>query len=124
MGYWNCRFPQSIMRFEIVTIFPEIFRGVFEFGIIRRAVEAGLIEINVHDLRDFTYDRHRMVDDRPCGGGAGMVMKPEPFFRAIEALTHEGERQGEAGRVILLTPQGRLFKQAIAEELAQEKRVI
>ena len=77
-----------IMRFDIITIFPEIFRGVFEFGIIRRAVEAGLIEIKIHDLRDYTHDRHRQVDDRPFGGGAGMVMKPEPLFRAVEAITH------------------------------------
>jgi tRNA (guanine37-N1)-methyltransferase len=79
------------MRFDIVTIFPEIFRGVFEFGIIRRAVEAGLIEIKVHDLRDYTYDRRRQVDDRPFGGGAGMVMKPEPLFRAVEAITHRAK---------------------------------
>src|SRR5262245_36276383 len=117
------------MRFDIVTIFPEIFRGPFDFGIVARAIAAGLVEIAIHDLRDFTSDRHRMVDDRPFGGGAGMVMKPEPFFRAIEALKEEalreeGERQGEGARVVLLTPQGRLFKQAIAEELAQERRVI
>lgn len=108
------------MKFELLTIFPEIFRGVFEFGIIRRAVEAGLVEIGIHDLRDFTYDRHRQVDDRPFGGGAGMVMKPEPFFRAVEALTHKSAET----RVVLLTPQGRLFKQAIAEELSREKRLL
>ena len=108
------------MKFELLTIFPEIFREVFHFGIIRRAVEAGLIEIAVHDLRDFTSDRHRMVDDRPFGGGAGMVMKPEPFFRAIEALRHASEET----RVVLLTPQGRLFKQRIAEELSREKRLL
>src|SRR5205085_3050602 len=79
------------LSFDIITIFPEIFRGVFEFGIIRRAVEAGLIEINLHDLRDYTYDRHHQVDDRPFGGGAGMVMKPEPLFRAIEAITYRVE---------------------------------
>jgi tRNA (guanine37-N1)-methyltransferase len=108
------------MRFDVLTIFPEIFRGVFEFGIIRRAVEAGLIDIEIHDLRDFTYDRHHQVDDRPFGGGAGMVMKPEPFFRAVEALRHKAE----ATRVVLLSPQGRLFKQALAEELAQENRLL
>jgi tRNA (guanine37-N1)-methyltransferase len=108
------------MRFDILTIFPEIFRGVFEFGIIRRAVEAKLIEINIHDLRDFTTDRHRMVDDRPFGGGAGMVMKPEPLFRAIEALRHEAPKM----RVVLLSPQGRLFNQQAAEELSQDESVL
>jgi tRNA (guanine37-N1)-methyltransferase len=108
------------MRFDIITIFPEIFRGVFEFGIIRRAVEAGLIQINVHDLRDHTFDRHRQVDDRPFGGGAGMVMKPEPLFRAVEALTREA---GES-TVVMLSPQGRLFTQGVAEELAGRERVV
>jgi tRNA (guanine37-N1)-methyltransferase len=108
------------MRFDIITIFPEIFRGVFEFGIIRRAVEAGLIEIKVHDLRDYTHDRHRQVDDRPFGGGAGMVMKPEPLFRAVEAITH-----GSAGvSTVLLSPQGRLFDQRVAEEFAANERMV
>jgi tRNA (guanine37-N1)-methyltransferase len=107
------------MKFEIITIFPEIFRGVFEFGIIRRAVEAGLLEINLHDLRDFTFDRHHMVDDRPFGGGAGMVMKPEPLFRAIEAVTHGAPQT----RVVLLSPQGRLFNQVVAEELSKLESV-
>src|SRR6185503_13901583 len=100
-----------IMRFDIITIFPEIFRGVFEFGIIRRAVEAGLIEIKIHDLRDYTHDRHHQVDDRPFGGGAGMVMKPEPLFRAIEAIKHKAID----AVVTLMSPQGRLFDQRIAE---------
>ncbi|HXG68090.1 MAG TPA: tRNA (guanosine(37)-N1)-methyltransferase TrmD [Blastocatellia bacterium] len=110
------------MQFDIITIFPEIFRGVFEFGIIRRAVEAGLVSIKLHDLRDYTHDRHRQVDDRPFGGGAGMVMKPEPLFRAIEAVTH-GAREGEA-KVILLSPQGRLFDQAMAWELSRLPRLV
>jgi tRNA (guanine37-N1)-methyltransferase len=108
------------MRFDIVTIFPEIFRGVFEFGIIRRAVEAGLIEINLHDLRDYTFDRHRQVDDRPFGGGAGMVMKPEPLFRAIEAVTHAASDR----TVVMLSPQGRLLTQPVVEELAGRKQVV
>jgi tRNA (guanine37-N1)-methyltransferase len=108
------------MRFDVITIFPEIFRGVFEFGIIRRAVEAKLIEINIHDLRDFTSDRHRMVDDRPFGGGAGMVMKPEPLFRAIEAMTHGTPEMP----VVLLSPQGRLFTQQVAAELSKEEGVL
>lgn len=108
------------MRFDVITIFPEIFSGVFDFGIIRRAVEAGLIEIHIHDLRDYTHDRHRQVDDRPFGGGAGMVMKPEPLFRAVEALTNE---ESEA-RVALLSPQGRLFNQQVADEYSRKRRVI
>ena len=108
------------MKIDIVTIFPEMFREVFAFGIIRRAVEAALLEIAIHDLRDFTSDRHRQVDDRPFGGGAGMVMKPEPFFRAVEALRY----QAEPTRVVLLSPQGRLFTQEVAEELAQEKHLL
>jgi tRNA (guanine37-N1)-methyltransferase len=108
------------MRFDIITIFPEIFHGVFEFGIIRRAVEAGLIEIAIHDLRDHTHDRHRQVDDRPFGGGAGMVMKPEPLFRAVEAITH-GAKDAS---VALLSPQGRLFDQRMAEEFAAKARVV
>src|ERR1700741_4787844 len=94
MAFCSCRLRGSFgrqrtsprsgmaMRFDIIKIFPEIFGTVFDFGIIRRAVEAKLIEISIHDLRDYTYDRHRQVDDRPFGGGAGMVMKPEPLFRA------------------------------------------
>ena len=108
------------MRFDIVTIFPEIFREVFDFGIIRRAREAGLIQVAVHDLRDYTHDRHRQVDDRPFGGGAGMVMKPEPLFRAIEAVTH-GDRQAAT---VLLSPQGRLFNQRVAEEFSLKPKLV
>jgi tRNA (guanine37-N1)-methyltransferase len=109
-----------VLSFEIITIFPELFRGVFEFGIIRRAVEAGLVEISLHDLRDYTYDRHHQVDDRPFGGGAGMVMKPEPLFRAIEAVTH----RATDATVVMLSPQGRLLTQRVAEELAGRKQVV
>jgi tRNA (guanine37-N1)-methyltransferase len=108
------------MRFEIITIFPEIFREVFDFGIIRRAREAGLIEIFIHDLRDYTHDRHRQVDDRPFGGGAGMVMKPGPLFRAIEAVTHGDP----CARAVLLTPQGRLFSQSMAEEFSRQEKLV
>jgi len=108
------------MRFDIVTIFPEIFRGVFDFGIVRRAVESALVEIHLDDLRDYTYDRHRQVDDRPFGGGAGMVLKPEPLFRAVEAITHASR----GARVILLTPQGRRFNQQIAAELAGSAHLV
>src|SRR6185295_11459392 len=109
-----------IMRFDIITIFPEIFRGVFEFGIIRRAVEAGLIQIGINDLRDYTSDRHRQVDDRPFGGGAGMVMKPEPLFRAVEAITNSVPEVG----VALLSPQGRLFSQRVAEEYSRKGHIV
>lgn len=108
------------MRFDIITIFPEIFSSVFDFGIIRRAVEAKLIQINIHDLRDYTYDRHRQVDDRPFGGGAGMVMKPEPLFRAVEAVTNDASQAS----VVLLSPQGRLFDQNLAREYSQKERVV
>src|SRR5215475_9911198 len=74
------------LRFDVVTIFPDFFRGPFDFGIIRRAKEAGLVEINIHDLRAFTKDKHRTVDDRPFGGGEGMVLKPEPIFECIESF--------------------------------------
>ena len=74
------------MKFEIITIFPDFFRGPFDFGIVRRAKETGLVEINIHDLRVFTKDRHRTVDDRPFGGGEGMVLKPEPIFECVEAI--------------------------------------
>ena len=109
------------MTIEIVTIFPEFFRGPFEHGILRRAQQAGLVELRVHDLRQFTDDRHRTVDDRPFGGEEGMVLKPEPLFRAVEHL------QGTAavpGRVILLSAQGRLFRQPVAARLAREPRLI
>jgi tRNA (guanine37-N1)-methyltransferase len=108
------------MRFDIITIFPEIFDSVFDFGIIRRAIEARLIEIRLHDLRDYTHDRHHQVDDRPFGGGAGMVMKPEPLFRSVEAITNDSN----AATVTLLSPQGRLFDQALALEYSLKQNVV
>lgn len=108
------------MRFDIITIFPEIFSSVFDFGIVRRAVEAKLIEISIHDLRDYAYDRHRQVDDRPFGGGAGMVMKPEPLFRAVEAVTSDSPDAS----IVLLSPQGRLFDQNLAREYSLTPGVI
>ena len=80
------------MRFDIVTIFPEFFSGPLDYGIVRRAREARLIETRIHDLRDFTHDRHRTVDDRPFGGGEGMVMKPEPLFEAVESIARQRAR--------------------------------
>jgi tRNA (guanine37-N1)-methyltransferase len=116
------------MKFEIVTIFPEFFRGPLDYGIVRRAREAGIIEISVHDLRDFTTDKHRSVDDRPFGGGEGMVLKPEPLFRCVESLgiTLREERLKRTSRqsVILLSPQGELFTQAVAQAMAEMERVV
>ena len=110
-----------MLKIDILTIFPEFFREVFDFGIIRRARLAGIVEITAHDLRSWATDKHRMVDDRPFGGGDGMVLKPEPIFAAIESLTGTSERTNyPAGtRVVLLTPQGRQFKQTAAKELVE-----
>jgi len=110
------------LKVDILTIFPEFFGQVIEFGIIRRARLAEIVEINVHDIRKFTTDKHRMVDDRPFGGGDGMVLKPEPIFAAIESLlgTSEKENYPSGSRVVLLTPQGRQLKQSVAKELADE----
>ncbi len=111
-----------MLKIDVLTIFPEFFREVFDFGIIRRAKEAEIVEIKVHDIREYTLDKHRKVDDRPFGGGDGMVLTPEPIFRAIENLTGTSGRENyPAGtRVILLSPQGRVFKQAVAKEFIEE----
>ncbi|MCG3161141.1 MAG: tRNA (guanine-N(1)-)-methyltransferase [Acidobacteria bacterium] len=110
------------MRFDLLTIFPEFFAGPFDFGIIKRARQQGIIEIVVHDLRSFTFDKHHIVDDRPFGGGDGMVMKPEPIFRAVESLLGEDPARADQKRagVILLSPQGRMFNQAEARRFADE----
>jgi tRNA (guanine37-N1)-methyltransferase len=112
------------MRIDVLTIFPEFFGQVFDFGIIRRAKLAEIVEINVHDIREYSTDKHRMVDDRPFGGGDGMVLKPEPIFAAIESLVGTSDRSGYpvGTRVVLLTPQGRPLKQPIAKELADETK--
>jgi tRNA (guanine37-N1)-methyltransferase len=103
--------------FHVLTIFPGFFRGPFEHGVIERARRAGLIEIRVHDLRDWTSDRHRTVDDRPFGGGEGMVLKPEPIFEAVEAIWPERKGPGDPRRlVVLLSAQGRRFDQAMARQ--------
>ena len=115
------------MRFEIVTIFPGFFASFFENGILRRALAEGLVEVGVHDLRAFTHDRHRTVDDRPFGGGEGMVLKPQPIADALAAMGIEAKaaRQEKPGmRVILLSAQGRRFTQALARELAGLDRVV
>jgi tRNA (guanine37-N1)-methyltransferase len=111
-----------VLRFDIITIFPEFFRGAFDYGIIRRAQSSGLVDIKAHDLRGWTEDRHRQVDDRPFGGGDGMVLKPEPIFAAVESLTGAGANDSypQGTRVVLLSPQGRVLTQGLAAELAQE----
>ncbi|MGA9996622.1 MAG: tRNA (guanosine(37)-N1)-methyltransferase TrmD [Pyrinomonadaceae bacterium] len=108
------------MKFDIITIFPEFFGAVFDYGIVRRARAAGLVEISAHDLREWTTDKHRQVDDRPFGGGDGMVLKPEPIFAAVENLTGASERASYAAetRVVLLSPQGRTLTQTLAQEFA------
>jgi tRNA (guanine37-N1)-methyltransferase len=110
-----------MLRFDIITIFPEFFREIFDHGIIRRAKAAGLVEIVAHDLRAWTDDKHHVVDDRPFGGGDGMVLKPEPIFAAVGELTGSSRREDfqPDTRVVLLSPQGRVFSHTLAEELAR-----
>jgi tRNA (guanine37-N1)-methyltransferase len=109
------------MKFDIVTIFPRMFDQPLAEGVVARGVEAGVIDLKVHDLRDFTTDRHRVVDDVPYGGGPGMVMKPEPFFRAAE---HIRATRGEARAVLLTSPQGHRLTQADAARLAGLEHVV
>lgn len=110
------------MKIDVLTIFPEFFGQVFDFGIIRRAKLAGIVEINVHDIREFATDKHSMTDDRPFGGGDGMVMKAEPIFLAVEHLLGTSNRdEYPAGtRVVMLSPQGRPLKQSITKEFADD----
>jgi tRNA (guanine37-N1)-methyltransferase len=119
------------MRFDLITIFPEFFAGPLDHGILRRARESRLAEVHVQDLREFTKDRHRTVDDRPFGGGEGMVLKPEPLFEAVESLLEHG--MGDAARpgavdpktaIVLMSAAGKLFKQETARRFAQLDRII
>lgn len=114
------------MRFDIVTIFPDFFRGPFEFGVVPRAFREGIAEAHTHDLRAFTHDRHRTVDDRPFGGGEGMVLKPAPIFECVESLgvAHKSIRNASRESVILLSAQGKRFTQATARRLAGLERVV
>jgi tRNA (guanine37-N1)-methyltransferase len=109
------------VTFDVITIFPDFFTSILSHGLLKRALAGGQVSIRLHDLRDFTDDRHRTVDDRPFGGGPGMVFKPEPLFRAVETLR---AGSGASFPVILLSPQGRLFRQEIAEALSREVRVV
>ena len=104
------------MKIDVLTLFPAMFAGPLDESIIKRARKAGLLDLKIHNLRDWTHDRHKTVDDRPFGGGPGMLLKPEPIFEAVESL------QREKTKVILLSPAGRKFDQAIARELAAAKR--
>jgi len=116
-----------VMRIDVLTIFPEFFGQVFDFGIIRRAKLAGIVEINIHDIRQFAAGKHKMTDDRPFGGGDGMVMKPEPLFAAVEHVLGTSNRdEYPAGtRVVMLSPQGKPLKQRSAKSIADEaKRLI
>jgi tRNA (guanine37-N1)-methyltransferase len=115
------------MQIHIVTIFPDFFRGPLDYGILRRARETGLVTITVHDLRAFAHDRHRTVDDRPFGGGEGMVLKPEPIFECVEQLgmsTREARLDGRTESIVLLSAQGRRFDQTMANELATFERIV
>lgn len=106
------------MKIDVLTLFPGMFSGPLDESIVKRAREAGLLKLGIHNLRDWTHDRHKTVDDRPFGGGPGMLLKPEPIFEAVEQLA------GEKTKVILLCPQGRKFDQCLARELAQEEHVL
>jgi tRNA (guanine37-N1)-methyltransferase len=115
-----------MLRVDIITIFPDYFREAFDYGIIRRARAAGLVEMKAHDLRSWTSDKHHVVDDRPFGGGDGMVLKPEPIFAAVESLTGARRREDVSRnqRVVLLSPQGKQFTQPIADEFAKCEHVV
>ena len=108
----------AAMKIDVLTLFPGMFPGPLDESIIKRACESGRLRLGIRHLRDFTHDRHRKVDDRPFGGGPGMLMKPEPLFEAVEAL------RGEKTRVILTSPAGRPFRQEIARELAAEEHLL
>lgn len=109
------------MRVDIITLFPSMFKNPFDESMIKRAKEKGILKIKLHDLRQFTHDKHRTVDDAPYGGGAGMVMKPRPLFEAVEKIKEEID---SSSRVILLSPQGRPLNQEKVKELAKEKVLI
>ena len=110
-----------MLRFDIITIFPEFFDEVIDCGILRRARNAGLVEVKAHDLRQWTTDKHHVVDDRPFGGGDGMILKPEPIFAGVEALTGASRKENLPAktRVMLLSAQGEVFSQVLAQDISQ-----
>ena len=111
------------MQFEVFTLLPEVFPPYLESSILQRARQRGLIDVRVHNIRDFTHDRHHTTDDTPYGGGGGMVMKPEPVFEAVESVLELAPGQTPPVPIILLTPQGRVFTQRVAEELSSHARI-
>jgi tRNA (guanine37-N1)-methyltransferase len=112
------------MKFDIVTIFPDFFTGPLDYGIVRRAREAGLVDVRVHDLRAYTHDRHRTVDDRPFGGGEGMLLKPEPLFEAVDSLAAADSVATPRAAVVLLSASGKLFRQDTALRFSQLDQII
>ncbi len=112
------------MRIDILTLFPKMFEDFSSTGIFQRALTNKLIELNIYNIRDYTHDKHHIVDDYPYGGGAGMVMKPDPVFEAVESIREQNTDKNEKLSVILTTPQGRLFSQKAAEELSRYDRLI
>jgi tRNA (guanine37-N1)-methyltransferase len=111
------------MRFEVFTLLPDVFPPYLESSILLRARQRGLLEVHVHNIRDFTHDKHRTTDDIPYGGGGGMVMKPEPVFEAIETTMGVGQLESAACPVVLLTPQGRVFDQDLAQKWSHDERI-
>ncbi|MGD9115593.1 MAG: tRNA (guanosine(37)-N1)-methyltransferase TrmD [Dehalococcoidia bacterium] len=107
------------MRIDVATLFPEMFAGVFELGIMKRAIDRGLVSLGLHNIRDYTHDKHHTADDYPYGGGAGMVLKPEPIFEAVEAIAKKKKTP-----IVLLSPQGRLFTHQVARELAKQPQLV
>jgi tRNA (guanine37-N1)-methyltransferase len=112
------------MHFDILTLFPGLFAGVFEDSIVKRAREAGLVSIALHDIREYATGRHRVTDDTPYGGGGGMIMKPEPIFAAVQAVLATKERERETGPIVLLTPKGRLLTHSVARELSRHTHLL
>ena len=112
------------MRIDILTLFPKMFEALFNTGIFQRAIAKGLVKVNIFNIRDYTHDKHHIVDDYPYGGGAGMVLKPEPIFEAVEQIKKEAATEEEELSIILLTPQGRPFSQTVAQELSHYSHLI
>jgi len=112
------------MQIDILTLFPQMFVEPFSFGIFQRAVDNGLVSLRVHNIRDFTHDKHNVADDYPYGGGSGMVMKPEPIFEAVDSIKTDLKKLAGNVPIVLLSPQGRMFSQQIAQELSQHDNII
>jgi len=120
MVFILCYYISMTNKFHVVTIFPEMLQTYLEFSILKRALKNGMFSVEIHNLRDYSLDKHKTVDDYPYGGGPGMVMKPDPFFRVVESLWPEKEKR----RIIMLSPRGRLFDQNTALELSREEKDI